>query len=588
MGAALFTALNGHQKIARPAKEYSNLNNESLNQIDKAKRGGRLSSYPINNKNSDKFTIEVPTLVKDTEKETLKKVPFTYIKMNLATESIKYKDKEDYPKFDPINIFSSGESIKPQTTLYDAEIKSEVSIKKSDFPQDISNITLDEEMPINEIEKAVREKSSAFTNSDIQLSMLYYAEDPENFSIENDSELPTATKARIIEENKTITASQMSTPDTSDLTDNLIRVPNNITIANAIANAGYATIDTKDVIKTLEEQLHFTELKKGNILRIATIEKGEHAKIIRVSIYESEKHILTVALNDNGKFVIGSEPASKLSLDDDTTPILPSNMDLPNIYDAVWRSSLSSGLNNNLVQLIIKLLANSVDLKSQLKQSDYIEVFFTDTSESELLYANVHCGNTQTHFYRFQNPQDKSIDYFDENGKRIRPFLLRSPVPGARITSGFGARVHPILGYTRMHTGVDWAAPRGTPILAVGDGVVEKAGWAGGYGKQTIIRHGNGYLSSYNHQNNIAKNIKVGGRVKQGQVIGWIGTTGLSTGPHLHYELIVNQTKVDSTKIRLPGGDPVPTKFLNHFKSEVKRINALIKNGEKSRKLASR
>ena len=178
--------------------------------------------------------------------------------------------------------------------------------------------------------------------------------------------------------------------------------------------------------------------------------------------------------------------------------------------------------------------------------------------------------------YRFQL-QDGTIDYFNEEGRSAKQFLLRNPVPNGRFTSGFGARRHPVLGYVKMHTGTDWAAPIGTPIIAAGNGVVEKAGWAGGYGNQTLIRHPNGHETSYNHQSAIAKGIAPGSRVRQGQVIGYVGNTGLSTGAHLHYELIVNGNKVDAMRVRLPTGRALNGDNLVAFKQERDRIDDLIK-----------
>jgi murein DD-endopeptidase MepM/ murein hydrolase activator NlpD len=149
-------------------------------------------------------------------------------------------------------------------------------------------------------------------------------------------------------------------------------------------------------------------------------------------------------------------------------------------------------------------------------------------------------------------------------------------------------RGHPLLGYSRMHTGTDWAAPRGTPIIATGNGVVEKAGWdSGGYGNQTLIRHANGYVSSYNHQSAIAPGVREGAKVTQGQVIGYVGSTGQSTGAHLHYELIVNGTKVDAMKIRLPGGNSLNGKALARFEEERKRIDTIL-NTQSADEVASR
>ena len=155
-------------------------------------------------------------------------------------------------------------------------------------------------------------------------------------------------------------------------------------------------------------------------------------------------------------------------------------------------------------------------------------------------------------------------------------------VPNGRFTSGFGGRRHPVLGYVKMHTGVDWAAPRGTPIIASGSGVVEKAGWAGGYGRQTMIRHANGYVSSYNHQSGIARGVQAGARVRQGQIIGYVGSSGLSTGNHLHYELLVNGNKVDPMRVRLPVGRVLKGDELARFKAAKERIDSLIsdENGD--------
>ena len=161
-------------------------------------------------------------------------------------------------------------------------------------------------------------------------------------------------------------------------------------------------------------------------------------------------------------------------------------------------------------------------------------------------------------------------------------------MPNGQFRSGFGARRHPILGYVKMHTGVDWAARSGTPILAAGNGVVEKAGWAGGYGRQTIIRHPNGYETSYNHQSAFAKWVKPGAKVRQGQVIGYVGASGLATGAHLHYELIVNGTKVDPMRVRLPNGKVLKGDDLLAFKKERDRIDQLLKDkGDSSLKVAS-
>ena len=252
-------------------------------------------------------------------------------------------------------------------------------------------------------------------------------------------------------------------------------------------------------------------------------------------------------------------------------------------------------MTTEMTEKIVRMLASSVDYQARLKPTDSLEALFSVDEEtreagedSELLFIYASIGNNSVGLYRFRNPEDGSVDYYDEEGRSARQFLLRNPLPNGRFRSGFGMRRHPILGYRRMHTGVDWSAPRGTPIIAAGNGVVEKAGWnKGGYGKQTIIRHPNGYVSSYSHQTRIAKGVSPGKRVRQGQVIGYVGSTGLSTGPHLHYELIVNGTKVDPMRVRLPDGKSLSGETLETFQRERQRIDRLIKPNETPSRVAS-
>ena len=307
---------------------------------------------------------------------------------------------------------------------------------------------------------------------------------------------------------------------------------------------------------------------------------------MRASVYEHGSHVLTIAADDKGKFVQGVEPPPlpDIAMGDETSPTINTDAELPRAYDGIYQATLSYGMTMEMSNRIIKLLASSVDLQAKLKPTDKLEAFFSvsdesgkATADSELLFVRAKFGDTENRYYRFQDPEDNSVDYYDQDGKSLRQFLIRNPVPNGIFRSGFGMRRHPILGYMKMHTGVDWAAPTGTPIIAAGNGTVIKAGWdTGGYGRQTLIQHANGYVTSYNHQSAIAKNVFPGAQVRQGQVIGRIGSSGETTGPHLHYELIVNGNKVDPLRIRLPGGKSLSGDALAKFESERKRIDTLL------------
>jgi murein DD-endopeptidase MepM/ murein hydrolase activator NlpD len=221
-----------------------------------------------------------------------------------------------------------------------------------------------------------------------------------------------------------------------------------------------------------------------------------------------------------------------------------------------------------------------VDFKQKVRSGDTFEVFFEGDGPSsdeagEMLYTSMTVGGETRKFYRFRTP-DNTIDFYDEHGSSAKKFLMRNPVKGGRFTSGFGNRRHPLLRRIRMHTGVDWAAPTGTPILAAGDGTIEMAERHGGYGNYIRIRHANGFATAYGHMVRFAPGSKPGARVKQGQIIGYVGSTGRSTGPHLHYEVLVNNKFVNPMTIAVPRGLELEGRTLAAFHKERRRIDSLM------------
>ena len=214
---------------------------------------------------------------------------------------------------------------------------------------------------------------------------------------------------------------------------------------------------------------------------------------------------------------------------------------------------------------------------------DALEVLFTRSfdedgkpvREGDVMFADLTVAGKSQKLWRY-TPKDGTWDYFDEHGQSMKKFLMRTPIDGARLSSTFGMRKHPILGYSKLHSGVDFAAPRGTPIYAAGDGVITRANRFSSYGNYISIRHANGYETAYAHLNGFARGIKSGTRVRQGQVIGYVGTTGRSTGPHLHYEVHVHGKKVNPMKIKVPTGQKLAAADLKDFNAARARINAQI------------
>ena len=230
------------------------------------------------------------------------------------------------------------------------------------------------------------------------------------------------------------------------------------------------------------------------------------------------------------------------------------------ILQSLYKSATSEDLPANIIIEFARIYGFQVDFQRDIKKRDKFQIMYelysnekNETIETgEILFANLKLSGQDNSLYYFDKPGSEG--HYDKSGKSIKKALMKTPINGARLSSPFGMRKHPIDGFNKMHRGTDFAAPMGTPIMASGDGVVKKAGWCGGGGNCVKIRHNSTYETVYAHMSKFARGIKVGVRVKQGQTIGYVGSTGKSTGPHLHYEVIVNGKKINSQKLKLPSG----------------------------------
>ena len=261
------------------------------------------------------------------------------------------------------------------------------------------------------------------------------------------------------------------------------------------------------------------------------------------------------------------------------------------LYNSLYETALKQEAPRAIIAELIQIFANDVDLQRSVQPGDTLDLFYDEGEEGghdTLLYAALTTRGETWRYYRFQTQDDGIVDFYDENGRSSRKFLIRKPIATGETRSGFGMRRHPVLGYYKMHTGVDWAAPIGTPIVAAGNGVIIKAQWDQGYGRRVEVQHANGYITTYNHLSGFARRVAEGTRVKQGQVIGFLGSSGLSTGPHLHYEVMVNGHFVDPMRVKLARTREFDGRLLAEFKRERERIDGLMAKAPNNLKEAAR
>jgi murein DD-endopeptidase MepM/ murein hydrolase activator NlpD len=311
---------------------------------------------------------------------------------------------------------------------------------------------------------------------------------------------------------------------------------------------------------------------------------GKNMQLARISVYADDRLEAMAAISDRGAYMqvatvaTPQQPrAAKPANDDEDEEQDSGGMRL---YDSLYETALKQEIPRPVIDDLVRIFANDVDFQRAVTGGDSFDAFYSEPEDidgrEELLFASITARNETFKYYRFQTPDDGLVDFYDENGRSTRKFLVRKPIAWGEMRSGFGYRRHPILGYAKMHTGVDWAAPIGTPIFAAGNGTITKAQWDAGYGRRVEVQHANGYVTAYNHMSGFARGIKEGLRIKQGQVLGFLGSSGLSTGPHLHYEVMVNGHFVDPMRVRLARTREFDGKMLASFSRERDRIENLM------------
>ncbi|MDQ0325950.1 murein DD-endopeptidase MepM/ murein hydrolase activator NlpD [Rhodopseudomonas julia] len=536
-----------------------------------------------------KRVIQVSTVTRVDDREHIKVRPFVHVRRALAApvpEDIVAR----VPKFNALALFAEGNSPEPSETaaaetIYGAEVDGEVTISSAPFPVNARLYDETAALKTAEVERIIRENAPFLAEGAVDVASLPYV-DPGRFEVSSADPLSLNNLAvAIVPENVSLIEKNDEAPVDAAIEEKIVQVATGDALTKLLEAEGATEVEAAEIQSTMIANFAF-DFRAGQKLRLGLAEdEAGRVRPVRVSLYSNGQHLATVALSDGGAYVAAAEPNfSDGDFEMANVADTRSRSSLPSIYSALWRSALSLDMEPELAEKLVRIFSFDTDLQSRTSRRDEFEAVYTgDPDAEELIYASLTVNGAKHRFYRYRDEEDGSIGYYDPDGKSANKFLLRKPVPNAVFRSAFGMRKHPILGRYKLHSGVDWAAPRGSPIIAAGDGIIERASWFSTYGRRVEIKHANGYVSTYNHMSAIAKGIKVGMRVHQGQIIGYIGSTGLSTGPHLHFEVLVNGHFVDPMKIRVPRGHTLTGAELARFNKERQRIDALIARDNSSR-----
>ncbi len=495
--------------------------------------------------------------------------PYVKLVATLATD--RPEDDVSIPPFNPMDLFGNNAPImRKDQTAYEITSDPRVTIRYREVPGGFLPREDNQELSDDEVEKVVAEADAVYAESETSLEP-----SDEQSDIKSTESAPAKP-----EKNTTILYKKSDEEDNEDAYDRRsIIARGGESLEFLVKGMGVDVVQSAAVAEALAKAAKMRKMRAGEELRLAltpsAVEEGS-LDVAKASLFYQGKMEVTVARSADGTYAQSDAPVQPESGADENSG------DRANVYVSTYRAAKSQGLPDDFITKFLKVHSYDVDFKQRVRPGDSFELFYDITQDEsgaehpgELLYASVTIGGETHGYYRFRSP-DGAVDYYDDKGSNAKKFLMRSPVRGARLTSGFGYRMHPLLHTLRLHSGVDWAAPIGTPIMASGDGTIEIAERHGGYGNYVRIRHANGYKTAYGHMLRFAEGVARGVKVRQGQIIGYLGNTGMSTGPHVHYEVLVNNRFTNPLSIKIPRSRQLQGRLLSEFRKEKSRIDDLM------------
>ena len=610
IGGAVFASLDGEMTFAKVPERVEGALRGAFGANDKTaslRKSDRLP--PPGESTASRNVVRVSTVTRVGSRDVMRVRPFIRISGNLSMTTSDLSAK--IPPFNAQRMLTDVGDAAPANSddannADAAEPDAEVSFVTKDLGPALPKAKLAAVVALDEVLMRVRDASNWRGGSGVRYTLANATADASGaqpdlklaYAAEGTAADPYAGfETRVIPENVTLlpkTKEQATGGNSSGERVHVVKKGD--TVTSILRDQGATPEEAKSIATTLGARGRDGGLKEGEKLRILMAPSGPGAgqrlQPYRVIVANDSAVEAVAALSDFGKYVAVDvqsmnnvpETADNNSDDDDDdgTGV--------RLYQSIYETALRNKVPASVIEDMVRVYSYDVDFQRKVQPGDSFEVFFagedegsTITEKNEVLFASLTVGGETKKYYRFQTPDDSVVDYYDDTGKSAKKFLVRKPVNNAIMRSGFGSRRHPILGYVKMHTGVDGATAYGTPIFASGNGVVEVAGWEGGYGKYVKLKHNNGYETAYGHMSAFAKGLEPGKRVRQGQVIGFVGSTGQSTGAHVHYEILVNGRFVDPMRIKLPRGRSLDGSLLAGFEKERDRLDAQMNNRTSAR-----
>jgi murein DD-endopeptidase MepM/ murein hydrolase activator NlpD len=607
IGGAVFASLDGETTFARMPERVESALRGAFGANDRTatlRKSDRLP--PPGESTAARSVVRVSTVTRVGNRDVMRVRPFVRISGNLSMTTSDLSAK--IPPFNAQRMLNDSGADTPAAAddannADAAEPDAEVSFVTKDLGPVLPKAKIAAVVALDEVLMRVKDAANWHGNGGgVRYALANAAADAS--AAQPDMKMAYATEGtsssdpyagfetRVVPENVTLLPKTKEQVTGGNPTGERIHiVKKGDSVSSILRDQGASPDEAKAIAATLGVRGRDGGLKEGEKLRIlmapTSTAPGARLQPYRVIVANDTTVEAVAALSDLGKYVAVdvqslstvTETADNKSSDDDEDD----DGSGVRLYQSIYETAMRNKVPTPVIEDMIRIYSYDVDFQRKVQPGDSFDVFYAGedegsaiTEKNEVLFASLTIGGETKKYYRFQTPDDGVVDYYDETGKSAKKFLVRKPVNDAIMRSGFGGRRHPILGYVKMHTGVDWATAYGTPIFASGNGVIEKCGWEGGYGKYIRIKHNNGYETAYGHMSAFAKGMEIGKRVRQGQVIGFVGSTGLSTGAHVHYEILVNGRFVDPMRIKLPRGRSLDGPLMAGFEKERDRLDGMM------------